>query len=228
MTEYSLNQKRKYLAQVLAMNPARQSAQIIAMRNQLLGIQTQEAVQLADGSKLASLRERVKQQIENIREQMWRQHPQQLARMLKSINVSQLPELKSAIHRLQKVIQNHHHIRALSSHPDQNINLTNTFRRVVMLPPRDSGILKEAYLRQIIESRELPQIKKMADMLQVEFPQLYALESDWLESIQTLKARRKPTSQNASAEDAYDYTVPGWLIWIGFVVLFRVVAWLVS
>lgn len=224
MTEYTTSQKRKYLARVLAMNPVQQSAQIVALRNQMLGIQSRESAQLADGSKLAKLRSKAKQQIENIREQMWRQHPQQLAEMLKVVDIRHLPEMKSAVERLQVVIQNHNHIQGLASHPKQQINLTNTFRRVVMLPPRESGAVKEAYLRQIIESSDLPKIKKMVGMLRTEYPQLYALESGWLESIETLKARRRPKSEHARVEEGYDFSIPGWVIWIGFVILFRVIS----
>ena len=224
MTEYTASQKRKYLARVLAMNPVQQSAQILALRNQMLGIESRESAQLADGSKLARLRSKAKQQIESIREQMWRQHPQQLAGMLKSVDVRQLPEMKSAVERLQVVIQNHNHIRGLASHPQQHINLTNTFRRVVMLPPRESGSVKEAYLRQIIESSDLPKIKSMVQVLQTEYPQLYALESDWLESIRTLKARRRSSGGNSGADEGEGYAIPGWLIWIGFVILFRVIS----
>ena len=206
------------------MNPIQQSAQIIALRNQMLGIQSRDSLQLADGSRLAKLRTRARQQIEKVREQMWRQHPQQLAGMVNGIDVSQLPELKSAVERLKVVIRNHDLIRGLAQHPQQHINLTNTFRRVVMLPPRESGAVKESYLRQIVESSDLGKIKKMVDMLQNEFPQLYAMESDWLRSIQSLKARRKPSSNQESVEVAYDSGIPGWLIWFGFLILFRVVA----
>ena len=224
MTEYTASQKRKYLARVLAMNPVHQSGQILAMRNQMLGIRSKDSLQLAAGSKLERLRVKARQQIENIREQMWRLHPQQLADMLNRIDVSQLPELKSAVDRLRVVISNHHHIRGLARHPKQHINLTNTFRRVVMLPPRDSGSVKEAYLRQIVESQDLPKIKSMAAMLKSEYPQLFALESDWLESIQSLRARQSYSSGHAGAKEGYDQSIPWWLIWIAFVILFRIVS----
>lgn len=226
MTEYTASQKRKYLARVLRLNPVHQSTKIIQLRNQLLG--KTPAVEAFDQEKIAARRDRAVQQIEEIRNQMWRQHPKRLTEMLGSIDIRQLPELKSAIEKLRLVIRNHAAITKLTRHPDQHINLTNTLKRVVMLPPRDSGSVKESYLRQIIESPDLKDIQKNVDLLQQKFPHIYAMESDWFESIQSLK-RRKTYRQNERQDNSYesagsDFEIPGWLIWVFFVIVFRVAA----
>ena len=144
MTEYTASQKRKHLAKVLRLNPVHQSARIIQLRNQLLGKTPDPASNAVGQQKIAGLRKRAQNQIEQIRFQMWQQHPRQLAEMLQAIDIRQLPELKSAASRLRLVIQNHRSFTELSRHPDQHINLTNTLKRIVMLPPRDSGALKES------------------------------------------------------------------------------------
>ena len=225
MTEYTASQKRKYLARVLRMNPVYQSGQIIKARNQLLGLTNPDQQELADHAKLEKLRERANGQIEEIRASMWKFSPSRLSEMLRSIDVRQLPELKTAVLRLNQVIKNHEPLQTLAQHPRQHINLTNTFKRVVMSSPKEAGAIKEAYLRQIIESPDLRDIKVMASMLQTEYPNLYAMESDWLNEIQRLKARRKPSLNSGDdVGESYGSGVPGWLIWIGFIIIFRVIA----
>ena len=223
MIEYTTSQKRKYLALVLRMNPVQQSDQIIKLRNRMLGKQSTESDLLVDQAKLTKLRERVSGQIDEIRNQMWRQQPDRLMEMLNTIDASQLPEMKNTIVRLHSVIQNHAGIQQLSQHSSQNINLTNTFKRVIMLPPKEAGGLKESYLRQIVVSPELKKIKRSVNSLQREFPQLYAMEADWLGQIQTMTGRRGSVSSGGGGSD-FELPIPGWLIWIAFVIIFRVIA----
>ena len=227
MTEYTASQKRKYLAGVLRLNPVQNSGQIIRFRNRLLGKVDENQRTAVDEQKLSILRDRANKQIEAVRGQMWRQHPKQLAQMLQDIDVAQLPELKSAVQRLRVVIQNHGAIMALAQHPDHHINLTNTLKRVVMLSPRESGALKEAYLRQIIESSDLNRIKRFVGVLHDEFHNVYAMESDWLGKIQNLKGRKR-ISHAGEGADVYETGIPGWLIWIGLIFLFRIIAAVVS
>ncbi len=206
------------------MNPVYQSDQIIKLRNRLLDIQTTDEFDAAKQSKTTKLRESTAQQIDDIRAQMWRQHPQRLAEMLRAVNVGEFPELKNAVKRLHQVISSHGQIQQLSSHPNQNINLVNTFKRVIMLPPRDAGALKESYLRQIIESAELKSIQRSVRLLQNEYPELYVMEADWLTQIQGLKGRAQTAHQAAGGSDESEAGVPGWLIWVVLVVVFRIIA----
>ena len=225
MTEFTASQKRKYLARVLRMNPIHQSDQIIRLRNRLLGKNSSESELLADQARISKIRDRVSNQIDEIRNQMWRQHPSKLMEMLKAIDTTQLPEMKNAIARLQAVIANHSEIQKLSQHRSQHINLVNTFKRVIMLPPRESGGLKESYLRKIVVSPELKNIQKSVNSLQREFPQLYAMESDWLGQIQSMTGRGRSVEQSGgSGSSDSELPIPGWLIWVGFVIIFRIIA----
>lgn len=225
MTEYTASQKRKYLARVLRMNPVNQSDQIIKLRNRLLGKNSSESDLLADQARMTKIRDRVAKQIDEIRNQMWRLHPSRLTEMLNAIDASQLPEMKNAVTRLQTVIDSHSNIQQLSQHHSQHINFVNTFKRVIMLPPRESGALKESYLRQIVVSPELKQIQRSVISLQREFPQLYSMEADWLSQIQNMKGRATSLEQsNGNAGGDSELQIPGWLIWVGFVVIFRIIA----
>ena len=95
-----------------------------------------------------------------------------------------------------------------------------------MLPPRESGAVKESYLRKIVESDKLKVIKKSIVLLKQEFPGVYAIESEWFGTIENLKGRGRPSMRagGESAGESYEIGVPGWAIWIGFVIFFRILA----
>ena len=214
---------REYLTQVLAMNPVYQSDEILKLRNQFLGVISKEQQAFTDRVQKQELRQKATDGLKRVRAQMWKQSPENLSVMIQAIDVSQLPDMRGAVERLKTVVRHHADFQALSQHPLQHINMTNTLKRAVMLPPKEAGSLKESYLRKIVEQPDLKQIQKMVAMMETQFPAVYALESDWLGEISRLSRRKKRIISSGDSAESYQTGIPGWIIWIGFVILIRII-----
>lgn len=213
-----------YLAQVLRLNPVFQSDEILKLRNQFLGVVSKEQQALTDRYQKQQLRQKATDRLKRVRAQMWTQSPEKLASMIQSIDVRQLPDMRGAVERLKTVVKHHADFQALSQHPLQHINLTNTLKRAVMLPPKEAGSLKESYLRKIVEQSDLKDIQEMVAMMETQYPALHALESDWLGEISRLSRRKKRALTSDESPEAYQPGVPGWVLWLVFVIVIRVLA----
>lgn len=227
MTDQDINRQREYLTQVLRMNPVFQADEILKLRNDFLGIVSKEQRSLSDRARKQQLRQQATNAIKSVRAKMWKLAPEQLSDMAQSIDVRQLPDMRGAVERLKTVIDYRPQFEALTQHRLHHINLNNTLRRVVMLPPKEAGSLKESYLRKIVEQSDLKSMQKMVAMMETEFPAIYALESDWLGEISRLSRRKKRSFWAGDSPDSFQPGIPGWIIWIGLVILIRFVILLI-
>lgn len=206
------------------MNPVYESSDILKLRGQLLGIENREERAFEDRSKQQALRQQAQARLENIRSQMWKTSPDKLLTLIGSIDVNQLPDMKPTVDRLRAVVEHLDDFKQLSAHPKQQVNLTNTLKRIVMLPPREAGTLKESYLRNIVESPTLKTTQTTVSMIKTTFPGLHAMESDWFGEIMRLSRRKQKATSSGDSAESYQSGVPGWLIWIGFIIAFRIIA----
>ncbi len=189
MSEFTASQKRKYLAKVLRMNPLTESEKIISFRATILGKSTPDKVQANDAAQIQHLRLSATGKIDELRKRFWVTPQQTLLDELRQIDVSQLPDLQPTVARLQIIAQLIPQFQSLVQHPETRINLVNTIKRMIMLPPREAGAIKAAYLRKAAYASALPIVQKMIFMMHREFPQIYNLEPDWFYEISKLKPR---------------------------------------
>jgi len=215
--------KTEYLTEVLQLNPVFQSDQILKLRNQFLGVVSKEQQALTDRFQKQELRQKANDRLKRMRAQMWTHSPEKLANMIEAIDVRQLPDMRGAVERLKTVVKHHADFQALSQHPLQHINLTNTLKRAVVLSPKEAGSLKESYLRKIVEQPDQKEIQAMVSMMETSYPALHALESDWLGEIARLSRRKKSSSTSDQSPEAYQPGVPGWVLWIVFVIVIRII-----
>lgn len=188
MSEFTASQKRKYLARVLRMNPLVESEKIIEFRATLLGIAKPKDV-VNDAAELQKSRAIATQKIEELRKRFWVTPQISLIEELKQIEVGQLPDLQPTVSRLLTIAELIPLFQKLAQHPDTRINLVNTIKRLIMLPPKEAGAIKAAYLRKAAYASALPIVKKMVHMMYREFPDIYNLEPDWFFEISKLAPR---------------------------------------
>ena len=70
--------------------------------------------------------------------------------------------------------------------------LFRAFKSVVVVPAGEAGYAKEKFLQSIRDRKRLKQLKRAVRQLQQEYPELFALERDWFETMLSMK---KPVGQ---------------------------------
>ena len=169
------------------MNPLTESEKIISFRATILGKSPDETKRSENA--IHQLRQTAVQKIDALRKQFWTTPQLTMLDELKKIDVQQLPDLQHAVQRLQLIAELIPEFQRLAAHPLTRINLVNTIKRMIMLPPREAGAIKAAYLRKASYAKALPIVQKMVFMMHKEFPQIYNLEPDWFFEISKLKPR---------------------------------------
>ena len=222
------DQTRAYLDRVLSLNPLVDANRMVRLRDRFCGLQVAVAspkpTTVTDN---AGRRGKIQAALKEIRSNFWLMNGPDLRSQLDGLNASGLPELKTAIDRLKMLTLYRDEIQSLSKHPKREINLYNTWRRILMTSPRKAGSIKEKYLRAMPYSQARKRAQLMVKMLKRDYPQLYNLESDWFTQIEKIKAR----DGQMAATQSQPITVstgdtPGWVIWIciffGFKILIAI------
>lgn len=216
-----LKTTRKYLQQVLSLNPTSDANLMSQMRLQYCGLkQTAPRRTADDPASTSKRREAINNQLESIRSQFWKLPGPRIRELLDAMHVRDFPELKAGVDRLKLLSMHRESIQQLSKHRKRETNLYNTFRRLVMLPPRQAGEIKERYLRAFAHSSARSKVFLMIKMMQKEYPELYALEADWFRQITKIKKRAAAPATDHDYDG--DVGIPGWMIWVGLMILLRI------
>ena len=215
-------EKRKYLYSVLQLNPATQADQIIASRQRMLGFA--EVVKHDPNSQeTAKLRQRLTERIKTIRSQFWIQTADELRVELENLPVGNFRDLKANVDRLKLIAVSRDQINSLSQEKPCNINLLNTFKRLIMSNPRDAGKIKERYLREMSRNANPEKVKRMAKMLRKKHPQIYEFESAWFDEILRLKVAKKQLLSDEGYQGvSVGFEIPGWIIYVLIIIVVRV------
>jgi len=216
-------EKRKYLFNVLQLNPATQADQIVASRQRMLGFA--EVVKHDPNSKKnVQLKQKLVKRIETIRSQFWTQPVDQLRVELENLPVASFRDLKANVDRLKLILVSRDQIISLSTKKPFSINLLNTFKRLVMANPRDAGKIKERYLRELPRNPNADKVKGMAKMLRQKCPQIYDFESAWFDEILRLKVAKKQVDSDAGYQGmSFGIEIPGWIIYVLIFIAIRAI-----
>lgn len=209
--------------QILSLNPTSDASLMSQMRLEYCGLK-QVAPRRAAEDPVANSkrREAIEKQLESIRSQFWKLPGPKIRECLDAMHIRDFPELKAGADRLKLLSMHRESIQELGKHRKRETNLYNTFRRLVMLPPRQAGEVKERYLRAFSHSTVRNNVFFMIKMMEKEYPELYALEADWFRQITKIKKRSAPVT----ASDNYSSNggaIPGWMIWVGVMILLRII-----
>ena len=210
----------QYLYHALQLNPVTQASAIIRRRSRCLGLDNR-SVENPSNQDTTAIRANLRKRIDTLRNQFWTMHGARIRQELESMPVEEFPELKMSVNRLRTMTTYRDEFQKLAAHPKKNINLLNTFKRVVMSPPVQAGQIKEKYLRNMAMDPNAERVKLMAKVIRKEFPQLYELESDWFNEIIRLKPRR--IEKESYGGGGSDFEVPGWLIVLAVLFFIRVI-----
>jgi hypothetical protein len=217
----TLEPKARYALTMLALSPHLDAERILQIRAKALGQAVPSAAAPRPTADLKQQRARAQAEIDLLRRQFWTTIPENLRQRIAAIDVKDLPELRPAVERLGAVVELQKEFARLQKHPQRQINLFNTLKRIVTLTAREAGAVKESYLRTAVKSESLADVKRMIGMLQQEFPMIYRLESNWLDEIRSLKPRRARRESDVE----FELPIPLWAILAVIIFILRALAY---
>jgi|GEM_PF-2568742 len=226
----TLKQARQYLSTVLSMDPMYRSADMVELRWNYCGFAPPKSVaaKADDTNHLRDQRAAAENRLENIRANFWTADPVELKSALDGLDVSKFPELKAGARRLQRILSQIGIIQALGAHEKTEVNLYNTFRRIIMMPSKPAGRLKEKYLRSLAGSSAQRKVRKMVAMMRTDFPTVFEIESDWFEQISRSKLKGAVKEDTSKRDYSYEDGGGGGGSWLGlspFAICF--IAWMI-
>jgi hypothetical protein len=214
----------KYVARALAMNPLERADEIVQLRNRCLGIRQPAVEAAAASSDVDEKRENARMVIDHARKRFWNMDLRKLKRDLNSLQLDEFPDLQHAAFRLQVTADYRHLLPRLAEHRDFDPDLFAALKKVFVCPPRDAGDVKERTLQSLGDPQRRRRSQRMARLLGREFPELYDLEEDWLDSIIHYKPRRAASSAASSGgggDSGFLFGGSGWAMWIVVVLVLK-------
>lgn len=214
---------RLYLDKVLSLNPVVSAQRMVELRWRFRGLSTTTSAGSTSTEDQSDRRKKIRSKLELIRAEFWLLSDTELHQALSTLKVDDFPELKVGVDRLKLLSRHRNNMQQLANHNKREINLYNTFRRLVMLPPRKAGGVKEKYLRSLPYSPKLDRVQRMVKMMKQEYPGLYDVESDWFTQILKVKSRVVEKQSHAGGGISFDIGIPSWMYAVFIMLVFRVI-----
>jgi hypothetical protein len=177
---------REYLVGQLQSNPQYQSAKIIERRTALVGSKSTGA-DIPPARQSAEARQELRAELEQIRGECFAAAPDQLLGRLDRLELGDHPDLSHLAGRLRTIIQAREGIAALAGHRQFNGDFLACLQQVLISPPREVNVLREQVIVAFRRRRERRRGKGMIGLLKRKLPALYALEQEWLETLEHYK-----------------------------------------
>ncbi|WP_417387909.1 hypothetical protein [Gimesia sp.] len=181
--------KQEYLSQVLQMNPLEQPAEILNRRKQFLQPQSVSRSSLSSNASDRHNRADASGQINSLRKHFWSIKTEMIEQQLNEISISDYPELTFAIGRLRKIAALRESFTRLQHRCEGHERFYEQFCKLVISSPAEAERLRSTSYAQPeatlfdVELVSPEEERKLARIVQQEFPELYALEKDWLNQL---------------------------------------------
>ncbi|WP_417392106.1 hypothetical protein [Gimesia sp.] len=181
--------KQEYLSQVLQMNPLEQPAEILTRRKQFLQPQSENRQFDTMNSSYEERRRHALELINDLRKHFWSFKTSVIEQRLNEIDIADFPELTFATGRFRKIVNLHESFTRLQHRCEGHETFYEQFCTLVISSPAEaerlrstSHIQPEATMFDV-ELVRPEEEQKLARIVQQEFPELYALEKDWLNQL---------------------------------------------
>lgn len=172
-----------YLHKLLQMNPLEKSSEIVRLHCNFLHPQKHQ-VKISDLTlDISERRELTIKKLESLRKQIWTLDEIALRQEIEATNVSEFPELAVSLSKIKTITNYRESFRRLKQHPACFEQFFNQFCTLVVASPGDAGELRLSYLkasREATSGHKPCEYRRIARVIQQEFPELEALEKVWL------------------------------------------------
>lgn len=182
--------EQDYLSRLLQLNPLGQTGEILARRDHFLNPESSARPFLDDQDlHFVDRKQQVRRQLETIRNNFWQLEVHALQTQLAALDVDEFPDLGFAVSRLQQVAKLKSSFQVLQHHHACFDDFYNQFTRLVIAAPDEAEQLRT--LNQEATDFELADLdmhttrdyRRIAEVIQKEFPELYELEKYWLNQV---------------------------------------------
>ncbi|QDT88445.1 hypothetical protein [Gimesia algae] len=181
--------KQEYLSQILQMNPLEQPAEILNRRKQFLQPQSEFHQFDTMNSSYEERRTQALEQITTLRKHFWSFKTSVIEQRLNAIDIADFPELTFAIGRLRKIAALRESFTRLQHRCEGHETFYAQFCTLVISSPAEAERLRSTSVARPqgavfdLELVRPEDERKLARIVQQEFPELHALEKDWLNQL---------------------------------------------
>jgi len=188
--------KKTYLVRLFELNPLEQSAEIIAARNAFLNPPDREPSGVTADLDLTTRRQAAAQCVRELRTEFWDLDEDSLRERLERLDVGKFPQLIVAVNRMKAVAARRRSFDRLRQHRHCFAEFYDALLRIVVAAPRDAAELREQELRTLPARKGYPhyrtlgEYRRLAAVIEQEFPELFALETEWLTAIGRWKPKK--------------------------------------
>lgn len=141
-----------------------------------------------NGEDPAEAQARWQAQLDQLDEGFFEASQPELVAALQAIPIDRYPILRAPVQRRLKLAQSLDALHAAAADPELDESLWREFEGLLIEPPQDSAESKRKWLRRMRHTAARRQGMAFAKRLRHEHPEVFALESEWLQD--TLRAKR--------------------------------------
>ncbi|WP_425398932.1 hypothetical protein [Aeoliella sp.] len=207
-----------YLTKQLARNPINESGDIVRSRAKAFRLEAKQKTKSANAPS-AGERQKVRDQLEQIRQACFTGPVDQLLGRIRQLPVQEFPELAALARRLTVVLQSRGKLPALASDRRFDGDFFSVLKKILVSPSRDVAVLREQVLASFRHRHNRRHGQAMIRLLKTELPELYALESDWLDSLLRYSARKHAVAAAPGQAATTERSSNGWPWWLFLLVL---------
>ncbi|QDU12294.1 hypothetical protein CA11_00710 [Gimesia maris] len=181
--------KQEYLSQILQMNPLEQPAEILNRRKLFLQPQSDRRLYDSMNSSYEERRAQILEQMNSLRKHFWSFKTSVIEQRLNEIDIADFPELTFAIGRLKKIAALRESFSQLQHRCENCEEFYTQFSTLVISSPAEAERLRSVTFSPSAANTfdfELPRLedhRELARIVQQEFPELHALEKDWINQL---------------------------------------------
>ena len=223
-----------YLRQVLAFDPRTEAAAIVRTRANFLSLR-ESGIVVAESAenegRAPSLQERMRQQLNELRDNFWQLPEAELLERLESVRRVGHAETASVAGRLIEVARLRPALRELRNHYGIEPAFVNTFVAILLAPAGEANRLRErehGWLRPTQNKHYQHARHKVQNSIRIihaRFPKLYQLEHSWLTELLEYNPYLEVKESNSRvAMNAFGGVL--FLVWI--FLTFKIVVWVFS
>ncbi|WP_236623635.1 hypothetical protein [Rhodopirellula baltica] len=196
---------KTYLRSMLDINPVWQSASALQLRRKTLRMPNHDRRQTGvDSDSVDDMvakhqnRAKARETVSHLQQHFFHLSDEELSTGLASLNAEEVPELAPTIRRLQIAASERNSFVTMLADKKFDRELVIALGKSVVLPQSDAGYVREKFIQNLTTKNSRKRARETSLKIQKAYPNLFALERDWLTTLQNSKASGPMKSGGAS------------------------------
>ncbi|MFG0266645.1 MAG: hypothetical protein ACF8AM_16085, partial [Rhodopirellula sp. JB055] len=185
---------KAYLRSMLDINPVWQSASALQLRRKTLRLPNHDPRQSGvDADSVDDMvvqhqkRAKARETVTHLQKQFFHLSDDELDSALSSLSTAEVPELAPTIRRLQTAASERNSFVTMLNDKKFDRELVIALGKSVVLPQSDAGYVREKFIQNLTTKSSRKRARETSLKIQKAHPNLFALERDWLTTLQNTK-----------------------------------------